>query len=410
MRLKYLFLILFTIGIFICSIASQNTILFNDISLGTALALAKEKKKNIFIDTYADWCIPCKKMELEFKKKEFASFFNESYINVRINMDYSLNADQYRKEFDVVFLPTMVLIDANGTVKFKTDKIIPGDELLAIAKKSLSPNVFFLNESADIIRDPMASGSQSVQKGPDVVVHKLGAPNQNPDIMMKEAYFRIELMDGSHRKTADNYLATQKDWSSKKNMRFILDFIYNAKSPEFIYLVNNIDSFRTNFGVFEINQTMNFLINDELQKGYPRPNYEEALKLFGILDKSTAEEETMKYFMERYLDECNIQAYRNIASDYLQKYTNNSAEIYATIGLACLEKKGDKVQLESCINATKKAVEIQQNIPYYYEQLANLYKLKGDKKQAKKSMEKALEMAKFCKHNLAYYEKLVKEF
>jgi thiol-disulfide isomerase/thioredoxin len=395
------------ITIFICGIGvAQSSILFNDLSLDAALLLAKEKKQNIFIDTYADWCIPCKKMEQEFKKNEIASFFNENYINVRINMDNSANADQYKKEFDVVFLPTMILLDPNGNIKYKTDKIINGDDLLLIAKKSMNANVYFFNETTDIIRDPMSAGSQTTHSAPEVIVHKLGDPNQNPEIMLKEAYFRIELMDGSHRKTAKNYLETQKDWSSPKNKRFILDFLYTVKSEEFVYLTQHIEDFKKEFEHSEIEQTLTIVINDELQNGFPRPTYEKAIELFALLNPTNAEEETMKYFMERYLDECNFIAYKNIAILYLQKYSTNDAEIYATLGLECINKKVDNNQLQSCIESTKKAVELQNAIPFYYEQLAQLYILKKDKKQAAKSLHKAQELAKLCNHDMKYYNKL----
>jgi Flp pilus assembly protein TadD len=125
-----------------------------------------------------------------------------------------------------------------------------------------------------------------------------------------------------------------------------------------------------------------------------------------LLNPTNAEEETMKYFMERYLDECNFNAYKNIAILYLQKYSTNDAEIYATLGLECINKKVDNNQLQSCIESTKKAVELQNAIPFYYEQLAQLYILKKDKKQAAKSLHKAQELAKLCNHDMKYYNKL----
>jgi thiol-disulfide isomerase/thioredoxin len=395
------------IAIFICcNGAAQSSIIFNDLSLQGALLVAKERKQNIFIDTYADWCMPCKKMEQEFKKNEIASFFNENYVNIRINMENSPNAEIYKKEFDIVFLPTMILLDPNGNIKYKTDKIISGQELLLIAKKSMSANVYFLNESTDIIRDPMTPGSQNTNSTREVIVHKLGDPNQNPEIMLKEAYFRIELMDGSHRKTAKNYLDTQDDWSTKKNKRFILDFLYTVKSKEFVYLIKQIDEFIKEFGHQEIEQTLSIVINDELQNGFPRPSYEKVLELYGLINTTTAEEETMKYFMERYLDECNFKAYKSIAMLYLQKYSTDDAEIFATLGLECISKKVDNEQLQSCIESTQKAIELQNKVPFYYEQLAQLYILKKDKKQAAKSLQKAQELAKTSNHDLKYYSKL----
>ena len=385
----------------------SQEIAFKDLSLENAIARAKAEGKNVIVDTYADWCIPCKKMDLEFKREELSSFFNENYINVRINMDNSLQAAEYKKKFDIVFLPTIIILDKYGNVKYKTDKFIPGQELLVIAKKSMNANVYFLNDAVDIVGSPMGG---SVRSGPEVIVHKLGAPNDNPEILMKEAYFRIELMDGSHRAAATKYLESQNDWATEKNMKFILDFLYNTHAPEFEYLLTNLDRFRATFGNDKINQSLEILINDELANGYPRPDFNTVLRLMTALDDGSAEKRCYEYFMERYLDECDMLSYKKTAINYLNKYPANDPSIYAALGLQCVYQNEVKAaELEQCISATKKASDLEKTSPYHYEQLVQLYLLKKDRSKALKALEKAFEMAKLSHHKLDYYIKLKEE-
>jgi thiol-disulfide isomerase/thioredoxin len=395
---------------FLFSITSDGQkIIFNDISLEAAKLLAKEKNKNIFIDTYADWCVPCKQMEKEFLKPSIANFFNEAYINVKINVESSLYANEYRKAFDIVFLPTLIIIDANGNIKYKADKLIDGNELMAIADKARQSNVYFFNDAAEVINSPMGQNG-TVSKGPEVIVHTLGSKNSNPEILMKEAYFRIELMDGSHRKKSSEYLETQTDWSTPKNMRFILDFLYSTNTPEFEYFSKNIEKFKAEFGENEIVQTLDILIAEELEKAFPRPNFNRVNQLFSLKNSSDSEEKTYLYFMDRHLDECNLKEFKNIATQYLEKYPSSNPEIYANIGLACTEEVNiNNKELDLCIKATEMATQLKNNIPYYYEQLCELYLLKKEKKNALNALKKAKEIAKSNSHDLDYYTALEKK-
>lgn len=369
-------------------------------SLDDAIIEAQQQNKNIIIDTYADWCIPCKKMDLEFKKPEVSSYFNEHYVNIRVNMDYSPHAATYKKKFDIVFLPTIIILDKRGSIKYKTDKFTDGKDLLFIAQKSESSSVYFLNDATDIIRDPLSQNATTA--GQEVIVHKLGAPNQNPDILMKEAYFRIELMDGSHRRCASKYLETQTNWSSDKNMRFVMDFIYSVNTPEFDFFTKNLEKFTADFGQDQVKQTLEILINDELYYAYPRPDFMQAKNLLSFIYKENADQKTMEYFLERYLTECNLSHYKKMALEYINKYSSENAAVYATLGLECIVNNNTN-NIDFCIDATKRATELEKNIPHYYEQLVQLYMLKGDKALAKKTLEKAIEIAKLNNYNLQYY-------
>ena len=83
-------------------------------SLEDALALAKKEDKNLFIETYASYCVPCKKLEKEFRKPDVANYFNEHFINVRVNMERSNRAKPYQNAYQVVFLPTLVFANKHG--------------------------------------------------------------------------------------------------------------------------------------------------------------------------------------------------------------------------------------------------------------------------------------------------------
>lgn len=383
---------------------SQSGIQFiESVSIENALALAKQSNKNVFIDTYADWCIPCKKMEIEFLNSEVSAFFNQNYVNIRINMDNSQRAPEYRKEYDIVFLPTMIILDSDGNVKYKTDKIMPGRELMAIASKSLNPNVFFESDASKIESSPVVnkSSDKSTKKiGPEKVSF---SGNNNPDFLFKEAYFRIELMDGSHKQVVKKYLESQKDWSTPKNIRFIFDFLENTRSKEFAFFAKNLDQFKKELGDENVDLTLNFLINDRLEFGFPRPNIEETVQLFKLTDSIHYKKNAYQYFLQRLLDECKYEKHRKLSMEYLAKIDpNDHALIYSMAEESIIaeeEEETDPDKIKSDIEWVKKAIEINNSLQQYHFGLVDLYIKLGKEKSAKKALKKAIKIAKANKQD-----------
>lgn len=81
-----------------------------------ALQLAKKENKLIFLDVYATWCGPCKKLKkTTFSDKEVGKLFNNTFINV------SLDAEQgeggvLAQKYQIEAYPTLLFIDAEGKV------------------------------------------------------------------------------------------------------------------------------------------------------------------------------------------------------------------------------------------------------------------------------------------------------
>ena len=108
-----------------------------------AIKKAKKEKKLVFIDTYASWCKPCKKQEPVFRDQSIAQFFNDHFVNVKVNMDNDLGKSLSLK-YSVVFLPTLMILDDRGNVRYRSDQsfsadVLSADELLKIAMGTVYP-------------------------------------------------------------------------------------------------------------------------------------------------------------------------------------------------------------------------------------------------------------------------------
>jgi len=132
-QISLLFLGLFTLPLLI----SAQGIVFGH-SWEEAQEKAKKENKIIFVDAYASWCGPCKRLAKKiFPLKEVGEYFNQNFINLKLDMEKP-EAKSFRKEHRVSAYPTLFFIGPDG----KTVHKIRGaprtaDALLAQAKHAV---------------------------------------------------------------------------------------------------------------------------------------------------------------------------------------------------------------------------------------------------------------------------------
>jgi len=102
------------------SLGASAQVKFFDGEYIEALAYAKEVNKPLFLDFYADWCIPCKQMErYSFSDREFSAIINEKYVAVKVNVDYFWGMDVAEK-YRIKQYPTLLVVDNKGREKGRT--------------------------------------------------------------------------------------------------------------------------------------------------------------------------------------------------------------------------------------------------------------------------------------------------
>jgi uncharacterized protein YyaL (SSP411 family) len=84
------------------------------------LAKARSENKTIFIDAYATWCGPCKKMDADvYTDPKVAEFVNKNFIAIKVQMDQNKSdpnqikswygyASQIKKKNIIVAMPTFL--------------------------------------------------------------------------------------------------------------------------------------------------------------------------------------------------------------------------------------------------------------------------------------------------------------
>jgi thiol:disulfide interchange protein len=78
------------------------------------MQLAKKENKLIFLDVYATWCGPCKKLKkYTFADKEAGEYFNKHFINVSLDGEQG-DGDVVSRRYGVTSYPSLLFIDADG--------------------------------------------------------------------------------------------------------------------------------------------------------------------------------------------------------------------------------------------------------------------------------------------------------
>lgn len=116
---------------------ATNGIVFFTGSYSEALEKAKATGKLVFVDVYASWCGPCKRMKATtFKDKEVGDFFNKNFINFAIDGEKG-EGPVLAKQFAVRAYPTLVFVGVDGKIVQKTVGFQSAQNLINIAKPLL---------------------------------------------------------------------------------------------------------------------------------------------------------------------------------------------------------------------------------------------------------------------------------
>ncbi len=98
--------------------------------------LVKAKKENeiIFLDIYATWCGPCKRLKAKtFSDTEVGKFYNQKFINVTLDGEKGEGIELARK-YGVRNYPTLLFLDGNGNIVTRTVGYHNAKEFIELGK------------------------------------------------------------------------------------------------------------------------------------------------------------------------------------------------------------------------------------------------------------------------------------
>jgi len=222
---------------------------------------ARKESKFYFIEFYAKWCEPCKWMdEYTFKNASLSTYVGQNYVPVKVDVE-NLDGFIWKQKYKVQYLPTIVVLNANGTILGKYEKSLTADDLMRILKNHRTlpgETASETTELADAVVKPVKTNpsptasaafvsvhnepglpkANEVKKGPNTKPVKPNKPVVKPSGNQNE--FRVQV--GVY--TDPTNVANQVDRLKKSYTQTVQ--VFNIKNKE-----TNSVSYRITLGKFE---------------------------------------------------------------------------------------------------------------------------------------------------------------
>ena len=195
-------------------LASQGIEFFHG-TWAEALEKAEAEDKLIFVDAYASWCGPCKRMAAQvFPQEQVGTFFNQNFINMKFDMEKA-EAKDFKRKHSVRAYPTLFFINGKNEVVHTT-----------VGGKSVDRLI--------------GEGRNAVMKMDNVedLAARWETDEHTPKLALK--YIRAMVRQGeNHAKVANDYLRDQTDLDTPENLDILLVAATDADSRIFDLMVEN---------------------------------------------------------------------------------------------------------------------------------------------------------------------------
>lgn len=118
-----------------CKADNTEGIQFHKGTWNAALELANKEHKLIFLDIYATWCRPCKKLKkLTFSDEKVGQFYNLNFINVSFDGEQE-GGLKLVNQYHLKGYPSLLFIDSTGKVVFQSEGYQNSNELIVLWKR-----------------------------------------------------------------------------------------------------------------------------------------------------------------------------------------------------------------------------------------------------------------------------------
>ena len=317
------------------------------------LAAAKEQNKYIFVDAFADWCVPCKWMTKNvFPTEEAGKFYNEHFIVYKLDMEKGEGVD-FAKKYKVKVYPSYLFFNSDGELVHRTVGSKPVDKFIEDGKNALNTDMqlMTLNKKYD-------EGDRSEQF------------LYNYAFALSNAY--QDQMKIAEVTTA--YLDTQKDedLTNEKNWKVIDKLLYNINSHAFKYLEENKDKFSSKYGEEKVDKK---ILNTKIEY----------------------------YKFMKDWDE-----YAKTAVNFADKYAKDDWQMLNGFAWDFYENVNDNAMMKKAEQWAKRSMELEKNYYNTDTYASILYKL-GKYDDALKNANDAIELAKKSGDKYGGTEKLIEK-
>ncbi|MFK7933465.1 MAG: thioredoxin family protein [Saprospiraceae bacterium] len=360
---------------FFVSILTAQTLVtagiqFEEGSWKKALTKAKEENKLIFLDAYTDWCRPCKRMDREvFANRKVGRFYNENFVNYKMNMEAG-SGIPVGIEYNIKSYPAFLFIDGDGKMHHR------------IVSYQSVPQFMEVGEIALDEERNLAGMEARYAKG-----------ERSAEFLYNYAIMRFQAGDNSHLPIAEEYLDTQTDVTTEKNLDFVFNYLDNTDSKIFDLLIKHRPAFVQKFGTPAVVGKIQNLIYDKLNDTVNRSSLEQIDALFKRAYPDKANEMSTRFRLTYYSQAEDSEKYIENAKLFMKNYEPRDVDELNEMAWNFYELATERKDLKLAAKWAKSAVAMDNSL-FTNDTLAALYHRLGKKGKAIKTAEAAIQIAR----------------
>jgi thioredoxin-related protein len=356
----------------------------------SALEAAKAQDKLIFMDCYTTWCGPCKAMSRNvFPDEKVGAFFNANFINVKMDMEKGEGKGLARK-FQIRAYPTLIFVDGDGKVVHKDMGAKPVDRFLKLGKAAVKKF------------DKSIEYTAQYEKG-----------ERDAAFLLKYAY-ALQRSNKPYAKVVNEYLGTQKNLTSKENLKAIFDLTGSVDSRIFKLMTQNKAAILALEDYTESDYTRKILsaANNTIAKGIEFREQSLIEEAKAAVNSNTSSDEGKKFGLKADMTYtsgiADEKAIIKAASKYVKKYAKNNAIELDNAAKMVLEICKEPKSLAKAEKWSAKAVEYG-GLPDYYLTYAYLLANQNRTKDALEIAKKGRTVAKENKKSTSSFDSLINQ-
>ena len=363
---------------------------FFDGSWEQAQQKARAENKLIFMDAFTTWCGPCKMMEkYTFTDADVAAYYNANFVNVRYDME-AYPGTALSEQYTVMAYPTLLFIDGNGKLVHRGCGALGADEFITLGRNAQDP------------AQQLASLQQQFEAG-----------ERSAEFLGRyKALLDAACLDGSAVMANIFDALGDDDLLKPTNWALMQEHVQDVYSREFQYVLANRAKFAVAFGQDEVN---NF-IDRTLGKQYLSITEGEGAQAFALAALAQAiqthgHDKDLAYYIAKDLAEANKNwaAYTEATAALVEKNQIEDPEELNQYAWKFYLYASDAAMLQKALIWAKSSVATAPNASNT-DTLASLHFKLGNKAEALKLSEEALEMANDEGADTEHYEKQLAKF